>query len=809
MFTRTKVSVFLLSSVMAFLPLAWGCSEDFDDANPYGVGDDIEVTRSALNAYCQIAVTGYGTVDMETDYVPNVTACENGSAGDQAIRAQAVSARTFGYYKISTNGTPVDNGTNHQVYKCSYTKAADRHYAAALDTTGLVLTYKDKITAGFYVAGSKIDRTKYPDCVYTGNSTHADWASTQKYVTYNKGKSGKAADGFSQTTLGWVNDGNYANRGCMSQNGARCLGEIGQNYKQILNFFYGEDIVFNQTTGSCVKQKACETVIDKSGVIIDDLNPCFTRSATNSWFELNTGYAGHAVFTYVWDKPSESIGTWRLNVTRAGKYEIFVHIPADIGLMSQNAPYVVRSGGKETNVNLDLKGKSGWISLGEFDLVRGSDQWVKLSDASGEPYTDTNGKRVVFDAIRLDDSACRDACPSDGAKQCSGKGIQTCHRATPSDCLTWSSVEACQSGYSCSSGSCKLDAQPCTDSCKVSGALECGEGGYRVCGNYNSDPCLEWSDIKACEADKVCRDGVCQAEDCENLCAEGATTCAGSGYKTCGDFDSDGCMEWSSVESCATGLVCDAGVCLPASDIWDGSRPGDVPKMCLTEIDGQYAVDIDNLNPCFSRTYSTRWSELSGYGYEGHLYYAYVTDGMPSAVGIWHLNIVKAGKYSLYAYVDADVGQVSKRAPYTVFAAGRTMSRGINISGKTGWYKIGDYDFVESNNQYVLLMDATGEDSGDGGGKRLVYDAIKIAPYGTEVDFVLIADEKPDPNNPPDKDDPSIDENKPGVHSSSSCSAAPFKMHMPWYFLSIPLLMLGFVAFRRSTAELLKSPKKR
>jgi hypothetical protein len=49
---------------------------------------------------------------------------------------------------------------------------------------------------------------------------------------------------------------------------------------------------------------------------------------------------------------------------------------------------------------------------------------------------------------------------------------------------------------------------------------------------------------------------------CTNECTSGAKQCSGSGYQTCGDYDSDGCTEWSSVTNCPTGQSCSNGQCV-------------------------------------------------------------------------------------------------------------------------------------------------------------------------------------------------------------------------------------------------------
>ncbi len=363
--------------------LAGGCVEEIPTR-------PIAQEEHAITAYCTATVVGTGVVDVETDYLPRVVACENGAADFEALKAQAVSARSYLYYKIETSGQ-IGDGTHDQVYSCGRPPQA-QHFRAVEETSGQVLRYNNLTVCAFYVAGA-IPSTA--NCVPAASDPDA--TNTERYVTYNWGKSGT---GITQTTLGWVNAGNYRNRGCKSQNGANCLSKAGRNYRDIINFYYGMDIGLITAEGPCVVPTTCAPLVDADEVIIDDRHTCFVRNGSSSWREANSGHNGHLYWTYVWDQAVDAEARWRLEVTRPDTYDIDVYIEP-IGPLSARAPYTVRHSGTETKVTLNLEGQSGWVPLGRFTLASGGDQWVKLNDASGEPYTDTNGKRIVFDAIRL------------------------------------------------------------------------------------------------------------------------------------------------------------------------------------------------------------------------------------------------------------------------------------------------------------------------------------------------------------------------------------------------------------------------
>jgi len=60
----------------------------------------------------------------------------------------------------------------------------------------------------------------------------------------------------------------------------------------------------------------------------------------------------------------------------------------------------------------------------------------------------------------------------------------------------------------------------------------------------------------------------CESVICTDECSpSGSTQCSGAaGYQTCGDYDADPCLEWSSVTNCAGGEVCSGGVCVSSGD---------------------------------------------------------------------------------------------------------------------------------------------------------------------------------------------------------------------------------------------------
>ncbi|HMR80605.1 MAG TPA: SpoIID/LytB domain-containing protein, partial [Polyangiaceae bacterium] len=200
----------------------------------------LPVAAPLPGAYCSVMVQGKGTRAMETDYLPHVIQCENGGANLQALKAQAIAARSVAYYNMATQGSICDS-QGCQVYSCN-ANPLPIHYQAVKETAGMYLSHAGMLTYGFYVAGGSP----------APSSCHGGSASTEKYVTYNSGKSGSSVI---QTSLGYKGPPGFGqNRGCMSQLGARCLENKGYDYQQILRFYYGADIGISQASGSCTQQ---------------------------------------------------------------------------------------------------------------------------------------------------------------------------------------------------------------------------------------------------------------------------------------------------------------------------------------------------------------------------------------------------------------------------------------------------------------------------------------------------------------------------------------------------------------------------
>ncbi len=103
----------------------------------------------------------------------------------------------------------------------------------------------------------------------------------------------------------------------------------------------------------------------------------------------------------------------------------------------------------------------------------------------------------------------------------------------------------------------------CVNECSVIGLKECFGNGYRSCGNYDSDSCLEWSVVINCRDGQSCSGGNCSVSCVPN-------TCSSLGYDC--NVAPDGCGGMLNCGNCVSNYICSANKCVQNCN----------PKTCIT-----------------------------------------------------------------------------------------------------------------------------------------------------------------------------------------------------------------------------------
>lgn len=357
--------------------------------------------RQALAARCTVEVIGVGEVDVETDYLPHVVQCENGAADYEALKAQAVAARSYLYYRLATGDGTIVDGQRDQVYSCGRTPTME-HVRAVQETSGEVLMYQGTPVAAFYVAGAI--PSQRDSCIAIPGDL--DYSDTERYVTPNWEYIG---DGVAQTPLGWIHPANLANRGCKSQNGAHCLAEAGWSYEDILLFYYGADIEHVAASGSCAQPTGlphgCGRVVPtaEGSALYAATDACFVRGCPGplAWDALPSVIAGQAWSTSLHTSRDDAcVGRWRLSFAEEGTYAVEVHIPAGASV-TPRARYQVMAASARFEVEVALPAEGGFVHLGAFDFAAGSFQGVERTTAMADSPGADPSDLVVFDALRV------------------------------------------------------------------------------------------------------------------------------------------------------------------------------------------------------------------------------------------------------------------------------------------------------------------------------------------------------------------------------------------------------------------------
>jgi len=86
----------------------------------------------------------------------------------------------------------------------------------------------------------------------------------------------------------------------------------------------------------------------------------------------------------------------------------------------------------------------------------------------------------------------------------------------------------------------------CQSECSQTGLKKCSGNGYQTCGNYDMDSCLEWSSITGCPANTICQNGSCiQQTQQEQKCADGTL------YERCSINKPQYCVNGNLVNKCS------------------------------------------------------------------------------------------------------------------------------------------------------------------------------------------------------------------------------------------------------------------
>ncbi len=103
---------------------------------------------------------------------------------------------------------------------------------------------------------------------------------------------------------------------------------------------------------------------------------------------------------------------------------------------------------------------------------------------------------------------------------CGDTGDASAHPPAPGDASVGSDADVDAHETGAGGTGTDVDSGPgCDDECSEVGLLGCFEGGLRTCGQYDMDPCFEWSEVQACPEGLVCDPSTTTCrEPCGDFC---------------------------------------------------------------------------------------------------------------------------------------------------------------------------------------------------------------------------------------------------------------------------------------------------
>ena len=150
------------------------------------------------------------------------------------------------------------------------------------------------------------------------------------------------------------------------------------------------------------------------GGTIDDGDACFVGGGPPGSMRhvATAGESGDLIWTHTTEDAEEgNFGQWNLDLAAAGTYKLEVYTAAAFA-ESKQAKYTVHAAGADTDFTIDRSAVDGWQTLGEVTLAAGADQWIHLSDNTGELLA--QNVQLVFDAVRVTRVAPSDGDPGEG-----------------------------------------------------------------------------------------------------------------------------------------------------------------------------------------------------------------------------------------------------------------------------------------------------------------------------------------------------------------------------------------------------------
>ncbi len=154
---------------------------------------------------------------------------------------------------------------------------------------------------------------------------------------------------------------------------------------------------------------------------------------------------------------------------------------------------------------------------------------------------------------------------------------------------------------------------------------------------------------------------------------------------------------------------------------------------CSVTVEGAETI-IDDQTDCLTRGGAYWWEEPTGHA--DHHYFTYTIDGPnPDSSATWEVHAAAAGTYQVEAYIPNNPDNLSQSVPYVIRHDGVQDTVTVDQSAHRGsWVVLGTYSFAAGDDQWVRIVDNSGEAYVGENGPRLLVDALRFTLPGQCAD---------------------------------------------------------------------------
>jgi hypothetical protein len=160
-------------------------------------------------------------------------------------------------------------------------------------------------------------------------------------------------------------------------------------------------LVAQVVPGAAEPASQIQSVSVAGDITIDTKNPNFVKeNAGDGWQSSPNGYGGNAFITKnnVFGQGQYKWVRWYAPLPRAGNYEIFAYIPANLATTRNARYWIAHASAFDFRKLNQMLYVNQWVSLGVYYFGATDDEYVTVSDVTYEPFLSTV---VVADAIRF------------------------------------------------------------------------------------------------------------------------------------------------------------------------------------------------------------------------------------------------------------------------------------------------------------------------------------------------------------------------------------------------------------------------